>query len=1388
MLGPNSSAQKYLDNFMTTIETYVHPANTGNWLKALSELLVNMVVVFEKRIVNERFRKPCWTRTTPVSHHLTEECITKFVKSFRPVALQAIYSRMNPNNTGKLIKILAELRPELIIPEVIERVYSCLGLLTEPHKLTASLQTLQKVARPLMTGRNGYTAGRADVIPIMMELLPGIDPNDFKKTCVVLQFYVSFSLLMPLVDCSKAAQFYDDLTEEESTLCSQTAMLEDFVLQFLDRIFVLIDSSSSQIIRMEQADTDNSVSKLEAIAESSILTSVHTIICQSSKEIIALAADKTLKFVKTHIYEPKVASIVGGLVRIIGRVAGHNYFKSIVPFLVDTLNGYFAEQEQDIATLDRQSDEVLYYFQLLSNVVRGDPVIAIDYMDQLMPILDQVMTFNCIHASSMANNMIMFTMANFTMIQNGSTQYPKIWTHTLAEFLPIRHWGDPLMSDDKLDWYIPGEKARAFCEQLLHRYLMPTLDFFEQYIRGEVTPSREDLLKRINLVSALLKAQSMLPNWTHVDERESAPNTMFHSVVSRYEFDLELGFGEKAISMPDGSNVRLKVVDTIMRLQDKILQTSEDDIKSLKAIGLLWDKVCVRKHGGSTYESQYKNFVQMKCFQDFKLTHKKRNIRCVVSMRVLMHQNLRDELSKPLFTKTHERIVKKLLQLSTSKYSTTRKMAQGRLLTVLGTFPFAYRCIMDDLVQLLRLDSTEHHAQFKGALYLLHGTRSGCLLVKDDWLVIRRLWIGLLASQVSEKPSVTKLIDGLIDAVKFDFPTINIRLTFTESLQQCAREFCANDDVVATLICPETIAAGNHNETTTNETNVRLYYEILNEIIDIVKNRNLHWRYNYMASTMMLHLTHPNVNHPEIVARYFVHNLLNDSLDERKLAIQMMGYVMLQQKREHTKVTLDPFQVAGVERQQPTEERTLLLPCFRQDNEWLLYNPRTVPKSQADWDDPRYVFKAQGFFGWRNHRVEMYAPTAEQPNIEWTRDEMTDVQRVIFDFFSDKSNVSKLLHFWAMEGKKGHEQFKRGTFFLVRALCSMFGDQVAEHFVAHLPRLITENKENEGNHRCAAEIVAGIARGTKHWPYAKIERMMTETVVPIIRLALKNITTDTDVFWNTCFALCCENIDPMRQWWIHEALLEDPLRETASYINCGRISSLQCAFNTHVWRMPNVAHRLLDYFRPHLAHSFQNVREAIAALLINVFEMDFRYPGTSEPKCPRIRSFIDEVMPQLQILHNDFPRLAEDHVGDADTDGGSVVKQEDEQFHKAVRLFKTIAQWVTLFMNRSTNGNREEFFELLPFACRLERCEQDTELALICTKLLSMLSQALTLTDTMEAALNKIEFVSRMSYWSARFAVLGVLQVSFGKRGDTVVKIIITLFRISLIPSLLTEK
>lgn len=108
---------------------------------------------------SERFGKKTWKTPIPDSHKLTDADIDAFVKAVMPVAMTAMFSRIGMSDACKALNHLATVRPNLVIPDVIERMYSTLDSLTEPHKLTASMLALAAVARPMVQGSRNVNQG-----------------------------------------------------------------------------------------------------------------------------------------------------------------------------------------------------------------------------------------------------------------------------------------------------------------------------------------------------------------------------------------------------------------------------------------------------------------------------------------------------------------------------------------------------------------------------------------------------------------------------------------------------------------------------------------------------------------------------------------------------------------------------------------------------------------------------------------------------------------------------------------------------------------------------------------------------------------------------------------------------------------------------------------------------------------------------------------------------------------------------------------------------------------------------------------------------------------------------------------------------------------------------
>lgn len=533
-------------------------------------------------------------------------------------------------------------------------------------------------------------------------------------------------------------------------------------------------------------------------------------------------------------------------------------------------------------------------------------------------------------------------------------------------------------------------------------------------------------------------------------------------------------------------------------------------------------------------------------------------------------------------------------------------------------FPLIFS-VIDNIIKYLALDPNENHEEFKGALFLIGTNRRHRLVLKHDWEVIEKLWLAFLKTKLSEKLSIVRLMETITEGINNEFQTIATEIHISDELAMLG----ANLMIDKSKLPQNYLTVGAKKLAAKNEDNLKIYYRIIDEILQYSQVETLHWRYNLLCSTLINDLMHPITNYPPVVTETFIRNLIHDSVYERTIALKICNTIMKQQKRDHVKIIIEPYKFK--------ESGRLLSPGLREDNKWLQYDIEKVPKSQAEWDEPRYINKINGFFGWSSS-VEIYAPSHMQPNLDRAYDELNEHEKIIFDFFNNTENVDKLMSYWSLEEKKGKEKFQRSRFWLMKQIFDNFGDAFLGMFLVHLERLI--RSKSESSHRCAAEMLAGILRGAKHWNYEKTKNMY-DLVVPLIRLALDNITSESDTIFGCAFATASEGIDPNKQYFLHETLLENPVREQKSFTDCSRLYCLQGAFNQHAWRMISVADRLLIYLTPFFNHPFQNVRERIGSTLINIFENDLNFGSTLPSNLPQIRDLFESKKIEFALLQTD---------------------------------------------------------------------------------------------------------------------------------------------------------
>uniref|UniRef100_A0A665UKH4 Proteasome activator subunit 4b n=1 Tax=Echeneis naucrates TaxID=173247 RepID=A0A665UKH4_ECHNA len=1351
--GPENPAQKELTCLFNSIASFYHPSNHGRWQSRLMRLLQRLPACVVRRVHRERHAVPSWIQMVPECQRLTDADLQEFTRSLIGATLLAMFSKTGSTDAAYALQNLALLTPELAIPPVLEKTYAAMETLTEPHTLTATLSCMIGMARSLVSPNNRYPEGRVHVLPLLMGSLPGVDPNDFSKCMITFQFIATFTTLVPLVDCSSAPSRHSDLTEIEKELCFASAEFEDFVVQFLDRCFALIDSSTLEQTR-DEMETDTQT-HLESLVELGLSSTVSTILTQCSAEIYKMALQKVYNFATSNIFETCVSGrMVADMCRAAAKCHPAESLRLFVPHCCSII--LQITDNEELLSEDELDKELLWNLQLLSEVTRVDGEQLLKYQGDLERILRVCVRLRCKRAYTLACCLLEHTLRSLSLI------YPTEYRSTSGGFdtdLPIRDWGRAGdVAGLGVCWHVPTMEEENFVFQLLSCLLHPELERIKGHVSGDQPMNREELLQSLAIVQhCLLGAGSVLPplDGPHVSD-------LVPSMVDLCEIKLYIG------------------VD-----YNHILQHSEDDTKSLfVTIKIISDLMFFRGTHKKEFDSRWKSFTLVKKSMENRLHGKKQHIRALLIDRVLLQHEMRKLVVEGSEYKVvHQELLCDLLLLSTSTYSQVRSRAQNVLTTALGTFSFSYRDLIPRILQLLsprNTSSTEQ--QFKGALYCLLGMHSGvCLASVRDWDCVGEVWpalvrCGLSPSMTLEKPSIGQLLDDVTDRIHRQHDTIGIYFTVSEKCVEIANQITRSQNPMPCLEAPspEEVKEGLKRQRIKNVVASRKYEKLVNDLLDCLEDRDLPWKFEHMATDLLSLLLRDDHPLPPDAVLYFTQSLIHDSISIRKVAISAMAGILKQMKRPRKKVAVKPSVLSG------QEEPDGLRVGDREGNRWLQYDSNNLPVSEDQWDNQHYVEKTHwGYYSWPGEMM-IYA-ASEKPKDDLPYEKMSEGEKVIFEYFSDPEFIDQLIEFLSLEDRKGKDSFNPRRFCLFKGLFRNYGDVFLPLLWPHLEQLASD--PHESSQRCVCEITAGLIRGSKLWSFSKVDRLW-QLLCPLIRTALTNITEETYTDWGTCIATASEGRDPRKLHWLFEMLMESPLSgEGGSFRDASLLYVLQGGLAQQQWRVAELLHRLLAYLEPKLTQVYKNVRERIGSVLTYIFMIDVALPNTQPTFSPHVAEFVARVLERLKPLTSE-PEI-HNHVHEENT-------QETDERTQAIKLLKTVLKWLMVSAGRTFTTPVQQQLQLLPLLFKIAPVEIDEsydEMKQDARTCLSLMSQGLLYPEHIPLVLAALEDMAGSRSWHARFSVLTYLQITVFYNLFTLLSVPAEVFRIrKLVMQLLLDE
>ncbi|XP_073950503.1 proteasome activator complex subunit 4-like isoform X2 [Choristoneura fumiferana] len=1245
-INPDGLVLKHLRSFLGAVESYLHSANAGRWSNRLRDLLRKLAREFLNRVRREREKRyrNSWENKTPEAYRLRDEDITEFVNITLEPTLQAVYGRSSSLDISIALQNLATLRPAIVVPPLIEKLRTSLTSLTEPHRVTAAMSAVAAVARPLLRGADlDYPEGPTHVVPLLMAVLPGLDPNDIKKTLVTLHFILIFSWMVPYIDCSSAHEHWPDLTEEERLTCESTAQFEDFVLVFLDRLFSIIDSSVMEHVRLDTKELDNVRSKTDAVMETALSSAATSVLMQCSPKIFKEALRKFKAFATESTYETNVSgSMVGVLLKVFARIDSEATLAAFVPKLCEELTELLSTDEalrEEVPPRD-----LSYRLVLLMNVVECDGVVLLKHMPTILPVLDRALKLHAKYSLVRACEILSHAFSSLCFVELKELRSsPKDYSTAPEKWLPIRDWGKGcLLKDADFKWHVPNDEEAACAQMLVDRYLKPELTRLNQWLDGTRDMSRERMHRCFYVMNAVLSCSTFLP------PPDEDPVTLIESQVPAT--NLPFTNGVRHTVTLDGRNLRVALTELLLQVQARMLADKSDDTRGLEMLIQVWERVVMMRglRAGTGMEARLRSYSALERALDGR-GGVAGDAAGAAKLRTLIADGarLQDEERMDLIcdagiTPSALKALNALFELSVNTYTSVRILAQVRLSWMLGHYPYSYRELVPKLNQLMLEggEGDEWHARHKGALYIVLGSRTGPLAAKQDWEVIKTLWPAIVKAPLSEKPSILKLEQAFNDTLHRLFPTVNTRLVMSQSAIDAAKRFLS-DAILSETNFAEQLNGAEQREKDNSDRTEKIYIDLLEELIDITETPNIQWR--RLELTMQMLTSCPSVQTPYTprAVRLALRSLLHDDIFVRRSAQRFTHFVLQQRKRDLKKITVDPYEIAGVEKPEKS------VPGYRKDLEWAMWANDDGPQTDEEWDRPWLRKPACGFYSWPD-KIEIAAPSTEQVfSSDVAPEDMEEGERSILEFFTDDSHVEKLVSFLTVEDKKGKDKFSGIRFSLFRLLFSQFGPEITEKFLVHGRRCAADSQE--AMQRFAAEVAAAALRAPRYWRREKALAVYN-SALDVISIGLTAVTPETNEDWGTCVATGVVKLDPYRGRSVLARLLKlcvppaaaptdpDPDPDQATtFVVCARLYALQGALGSLRWQTAPLAMELLKWLKAanFIQHPYQNVRETVGSMLMTLFDTELVLAEGDCDRAPLLSAFLDEVRPKLAPLYDE---------------------------------------------------------------------------------------------------------------------------------------------------------
>ncbi|KAG9300251.1 hypothetical protein G9A89_011324 [Geosiphon pyriformis] len=1390
---PNEeSTLTQLGNLIQAIESFYHPSNYGRWTFSIVRFLQFLGYEFFKRWRDEQ-KLEC---KTPQHRRLTPELRREFVLTLRNVTFLSMFGKdaLSIGASHAALKYLAWLEPSLIFPGLLERVYPSLETLTETHRTTSSISALSLLAIPLFS-RIHYSPGGKNLAPLLHLIIPGIDMNDPIKTISSLIFVTHAVMGVPLIDLTEGAsesgfrwsgvdidarnedEMEIDEAEEDGLCKASTGEFEDWVAKFYGRVFTIFEYLPQQ---------DNN----KKIKVHNMETGLVTVLLHACEVVGFQLSDKlynmSLKMVSDFASSTILQNATKPMGFLCATLTSPNRKKGLAKFIPMCYSNILNELEHGASSTPTtssshliQSDTTLHWYQcILYHVVMFTGAEALAHKKELIE-LGKEMIQNCRSRKGYmwAGKYLRMLLISLTHIYPTECRNVDAERWNSEEYQKNHHkyWVEPGDKDNlKINWHVPTDPEIDFALELLNLFLQPAIETCQNLIATGTDKNGKSLSNR-EISVEFCRQLSVIRNCLHgtttlveddgdisISDYSNQENEPFHIIANSA---LLAGY-----CLTNPNDPRREVVRQLRKRIGEFLHelfvyfqaSREDDIESIKIIlkmakTYLTDRGVEKgKYDGSKRGYQYAKGMLKTSRGD------KRYPRYLLVKRAYQQHLCR--LKQNAFfrarTSLHDDLLKDLVELSLSSYSEIRKIAQSYLASAVRCFLGAKPLIIPILLKALEVQAEKPNPErMKGALYLLHSRTLMDTCLKD-WRFVPTYITRICEAQHEDKPSVQELIRKVFYDYLTNYSNTAFKLITSEGLTAAINNtliqlsISTDEDEHQSLKCKIEKRIQFEKDS---------YYRLVDTLLSLVKSNTLHWRFASMAANFIDVLERVEAAPTTEIVEFATKGLVSELPALRRIAISTTTRILAHIK-QRTYTPGDPELIYMTKEENPLK-RTVETPRpLTQEftEEYILSRLRPIDENNSDnvyLQDKMNL----GWFAWPD-KYEVYIPRTEaMPRIDPASEA---AYNKFLESFSDPQFWGSLTSYLSQESSRDREdKFSIPNGHLFKSIFQMYEDQFLEIVKPEVARLC-EKPEEKHEQRAAAEILAGIVRGSKHWRQNTL-RAMWEWLIPLLEKTFNAITPDSLTYWERFLSYSFRSRDPRRVLPLIELIFRSTLDPTshASFGEAKKLLFVNTLLSCFSWQMIPHSHSLLDVYLSNLRHPYKQVRDVLAANINMLFQIQWH------PSAPSVAALLESNRNSTGGVGNIPVELPERYQATLTELTKSLATWRAEKAPSAIgsseygNAGKTILAWLYDSLSSwQATGTYPFILPLLSEIFQMQDVNDDQDLQAVATHVLGLIASFTYPPRLVPGMVNKIVGILLESgSWHIKVKALPVLQVFYFK-------------------------